>query len=79
MGREAQLSIQWEPHGHARISHGLVGGEQVAVIVKHKNHTYTNSGIYSVHVLGAELRDRFRGIKEARDAGDAEYERKRPG
>jgi hypothetical protein len=66
-------SIKWEPHGHKRQSQGFVGSECVGIIHKNKNHTYTNSGIYSVTIMGTELRERFRGIDEARLAGQRAY------
>jgi hypothetical protein len=65
--------ILWEPHGHKRSSQGVVGGDVVATILKHKNHTHSNRGIYSVIVLGVELPDRYREIGEARQAGEDAY------
>lgn len=60
--------LEFEPHGHNMRSEGRIDGITVVVIIKNKSHTHTNEGIYTVHVLGDELQDRFREIVEARDA-----------
>jgi hypothetical protein len=72
-GMIASGLINWEPHGHASQSNGYVANSCVAVIHKNKNHTYTNTGIYSVTVMGTELRERFRSINEARAAASIAY------
>jgi hypothetical protein len=64
----SESNLTFEPHGHRIKSEGRVDGISVAKITKNKNHTHTNSGIYTVHVLGEELPQRFRGIEEARQA-----------
>lgn len=70
------MKISWESHGHNRKSHGTIGGEEVAVITKVKNHTHTNTGIYEVSVLGRPLKGPFREIKHVREAAQAEYDRR---
>ncbi len=65
--------IDFEPHGRRTKSEGKVDGVTVAVITKMKNHTHTNTGIYSVQVLGEELEERFREIEDARDAARSAY------
>lgn len=64
----AEGILTFEPHGHGIKSEGKIDGITVVVITKNKNHTQTNDGIYTVHVLGEELGQRFRGIEEARHA-----------
>lgn len=60
--------LAFEPHGHGFKSEGKSDGITVAVITKNKNHTHTNDGIYTVHILAEELDQRFREIEQARDA-----------
>ena len=76
---KAKMTFQYGPirytaHGHRQQSEGLVDGKVVVVIRKNKNHTYTNSNIYSVFVEGRELPRGFRTIHEARAAGQQAYE-----
>ncbi|WP_275791466.1 HNH endonuclease [Pararhizobium gei] len=65
---QAEDILEFDPHGHGLRSEGRIDGITVVVITKNKNHTHTNDGIYTVNVLGEELQNRFREIKEARDA-----------
>ncbi|MBY5672289.1 hypothetical protein HFO32_23145 [Rhizobium leguminosarum] len=65
--------LEFETHGHGLKSEGKIDGITVVVITKIKNHTRTNDGIYTVHVLAEELKERFRGIDEARDAAGAAF------
>lgn len=67
-------SITYSAHGHNKKSEGRVGTEVVVVITKNKNHTLTNSGIYSVVVRGQKLPMEYRDIDEARLAGQRAYE-----
>ena len=67
--------ITYRPHGHGRQSQGLIGDKVVVVIHKNKNHTHTNSGIYSVEIEGKELPRRYREIGEARLAGQLAHEK----
>lgn len=60
--------LVFEPHGHRSRSEGKIDGITVVVITKNKNHTHTNDGIYTVHVLAEKLDRHFRRIEEARDA-----------
>lgn len=39
-----------------------------------QTHTYTNSEVYSVEVMGEELAQRFRYLKDARNAAEKKYE-----
>jgi hypothetical protein len=73
---DGNVKIEWQPHGHKRRSQGFVDGEPVADITKNKNHTHINTGIYSVSVLGTELKGPFRSIDEVRAAAQAEYDRR---
>lgn len=66
--------ITYRPH-HGRRSEGLVGNDVVVVIHKNKNHTHTNSGIYSVVVEDKELPRKYREIAEARLAEQRAYEK----
>lgn len=71
--------ISYGAHGHDSQSVGTVNGQVVVRITKSQNHTYTNSGIYSVEVLGKPLGRSFRYIEEARSAGYQEYARRSAG
>ncbi|NPD17581.1 hypothetical protein HOY34_20560 [Xinfangfangia sp. D13-10-4-6] len=67
-------SVSFSIHGHKAESVGLIGGEEVVRIRKNKTHTHTNSGIYTVFVRGVELPKTYRGIDEARLAGQLAVE-----
>ncbi len=60
--------IAFEAHGHRDKSEGKIDGLTAITISKNENHTYTNDGIYSVHVFGEESAERFRKVKDARAA-----------
>ena len=66
--------IDWSPHGHRRSSEGSVGDKVVVKIHKHKNHTHTNDGIYSVFLMGQEMPVTFRHINDARAAAQRAYD-----
>ncbi len=66
--------ITYSPHGHNKKSEGRVGTDVVVVITKNKNHTLTNSGIYSVAVRSQKLPTEYRDIDKARLAGQRAYE-----
>lgn len=65
--------LTFEPHGHRTKSDGKVDGISVVVITKNKSHTHTNDDVYTVHILGEELAERFRGIEEARSAARSAF------
>jgi len=65
--------VDFEPHGHNLRSEGTIDGVTVVVITKNKTHTHTNSDVYTVHVLGKELDQRFREISEARKAAQVAF------
>ncbi|MBX5232906.1 hypothetical protein HJC02_11495 [Rhizobium sp. NLR4a] len=67
MNRSEDILV-FETHGHGLKSEGKIDGFTVVVITKIKNHTRTNDSIYTVKVLAEELKERFRGIDEARVA-----------
>ncbi|RKE85576.1 HNH endonuclease [Rhizobium sp. AG855] len=70
--------ITFEPHGHRLKSEGKIGDTTVVVIIKNKNHTHTNKGIYTVNVCGEELHRRFRAIDEAREAARSAFAARAP-
>ena len=60
--------IAFEAHGHRDRSEGKIDGLAAVTISKNETHTKANDGVYSVHVLGEELAERFRTVNEARSA-----------
>lgn len=61
------------PHGHGSRSEGKIDGITVVLIIKNKQHTHTNDGIYTVIVLDEKLDQQFRTIKEAREAAGTAF------
>lgn len=70
--------LTWDGNGHSRIRNGRQGGDVVAQLVKNFNHTHTNDGIWSVHVMGRSLDERFRHARDAQLAAWNSYEALRP-
>lgn len=57
--------IEWDGNGHSPIRHGQLEGKTVARLIKNKNHTRSNDGIWSVEVNGRVLPDTFRYAADA--------------
>ena len=57
--------IEWDGNGHSLIRTGLRGGKPVARLLKNKNHTHSNDGVWSVEVHGRLLEESFRHAADA--------------
>ena len=69
--------LTWDGDGHSRIRNGRRGDAVVAQLVKNFNHTHSNDGIWSVHVMGQALDERFRHARDAQSAAWEAYQRHR--
>lgn len=63
--------ISWAPHGHKTVSYGLVDNKRLAIIRKFENHNSRNNEVYEVEVAGRVLANRYRYIRDARQAAEA--------
>lgn len=68
--------IDWDGNGHSRVRIGKRAGEPVARILKNKNHTHTNDGIWSVEVLGTMTEQTFRYARDAQNFAAEELNRR---
>ncbi len=66
-------ALAFDAHGHRPMSEGKIDGIAAVTILKNKTHTHTNSGIYTVFVLGEELSEQFRNVEDARAAGQKAF------